>query len=191
MLLLRSTRSRTRASWRARITRSSSINNDTVYSIAMLDLRHGPLRLERPRHRRTGTTCLQFVDAWTNNIAYVGTARTGNRAGPFLIVPPSWTKPSFRTGHTQIHACPTDDRLSIVGRCRLRRARTTSRPSALQQDALVPGPLAPATSRDSRTDRGGARRPCCSGSRLRACLQRSPPAAQDVAYARALRPAGA
>jgi hypothetical protein len=33
---------------------------------------------------------LQFVDAWTNNFAYVGTRATGSAAGEFLLVPPGW-----------------------------------------------------------------------------------------------------
>ena len=31
---------------------------------------------------------LQFVDAWTNNFAYVGSRATGTSAGSFLLVPP-------------------------------------------------------------------------------------------------------
>lgn len=66
-----------------------TINNDTVYSMAQLDLSVGPLALDVPA---TGDRyyVLQFVDAWTNNIAYVGTRATGNRAGRFVIVPPGW-----------------------------------------------------------------------------------------------------
>lgn len=33
---------------------------------------------------------LQFVDAWTNNFAYVGRRATGTVAGSFLLVPPGW-----------------------------------------------------------------------------------------------------
>ena len=33
---------------------------------------------------------LQFVDAWTNNFAYVGRRATGIAAGSFLLVPPGW-----------------------------------------------------------------------------------------------------
>lgn len=31
---------------------------------------------------------LQFVDAWTDNFAYVGHRATGTAAGDFLLVPP-------------------------------------------------------------------------------------------------------
>jgi hypothetical protein len=58
--------------------------------MAQLDLSASPLRLEVPD---TGDRyyVLQVVDAWTNNIAYVATRATGNRAGQFLITPPGWT----------------------------------------------------------------------------------------------------
>ncbi|WP_308799643.1 DUF1254 domain-containing protein [Agromyces silvae] len=87
-----------------------TINNDTVYSMAQLDLSGGPLRLDVPA---TGDRyyVLQFVDAWTNNIAYVGTRATGNAAGSFLIVPPGWDGESELP---VIHA--STDIVSIVGR---------------------------------------------------------------------------
>jgi hypothetical protein len=33
---------------------------------------------------------LQFVDAWTNNFAYIGHRATGTKAGSFLLVPPGY-----------------------------------------------------------------------------------------------------
>jgi hypothetical protein len=89
-----------------------TINNDTVYSMAQLDLSGGPVMLEVPD---TGDRyyVLQFVDAWTNNIAYVGTRATGNRAGRFLITPPGWTG-QVPDGSTRIPASTSV--LSIVGR---------------------------------------------------------------------------
>ncbi len=66
-----------------------SVNNDTVYSMAPVDLGGGPLLLEVPdAHDRYYV--LQFVDAWTNNFAYVGRRATGTAAGSFLLVPPGW-----------------------------------------------------------------------------------------------------
>lgn len=66
-----------------------SINNDTVYSIAPVDLSVGPVLLSVPE-AGDRYYVLQFVDAWTNNFAYVGTRATGNRRGDFLLVPPEW-----------------------------------------------------------------------------------------------------
>ena len=66
-----------------------SVNNDTVYSVAQLDLSGGPLLLEVPD---TGGRyyVLQFVDAWTNNFAYVGSRATGTARGAYLLTPPGW-----------------------------------------------------------------------------------------------------
>ncbi len=66
-----------------------SINNDTLYSIANVDVSGGPVRLEVPgTHGRYYV--LQFVDAWTNNFAYVGHRATGTEPGSFLLVAPDW-----------------------------------------------------------------------------------------------------
>jgi len=87
-----------------------SINNDTVYSMASLDLGVGPVRLTVPASDRYYV--LQFVDAWTDNFAYIGTRGTGDQAGEFLIVPPRWEGDAG--GLTVVHA-PTRI-VSIVGR---------------------------------------------------------------------------
>ncbi|MFF2051113.1 DUF1254 domain-containing protein [Leifsonia sp. NPDC058194] len=87
-----------------------TINNDTVYSMAQLDLSGGPLRLEVPDVGERYYV-LQFVDAWTNNIAYIGTRATGNAAGAFLIVPPGWE------GSSELPVVrASTDIVSIVGR---------------------------------------------------------------------------
>jgi hypothetical protein len=62
-----------------------SPNNDTLYLMAMCDVRGAPLVLEVPD--TTGRYfVLQFVDAWTNNFAYVGTRTIGAEAARFLLV---------------------------------------------------------------------------------------------------------
>ena len=57
-----------------------TINNDTVYSVAQVDLSVGPVRLQVP-DTAGRYYVLQFVDAWTNNFAYVGHRATGTAAG--------------------------------------------------------------------------------------------------------------
>jgi hypothetical protein len=89
-----------------------SINNDTIYSIAQLDLSGGPVRLRVP-DTAGRYYVLQFVDAWTNNFAYVGHRATGTEAGTFLLVPPEWDG-SAGDGERVIRV-PTDV-ASIVGR---------------------------------------------------------------------------
>jgi hypothetical protein len=67
-----------------------SINNDTIYSIAGVDTSGGPVRFELPGADGRYYV-MQFIDAWTNNFAYVGRRATGTEAGSFLLVPPDWT----------------------------------------------------------------------------------------------------
>ena len=113
-----------------------SINNDTVYSMASLDLGVGPVRLSVPASDRYHV--LQFVDAWTDNFAYVGTRGTGNDAGEFLIVPPGWDGDA--EGSTVIHS-PTRV-ASIVGRWSCSGVEDLPAVHALQ-DATTLTPLDP------------------------------------------------
>ncbi|MGW6004524.1 DUF1254 domain-containing protein [Oerskovia enterophila] len=89
-----------------------SINNDTVYSMAQVDLGDGPVVLSVPD---TGGRyyVLQLVDAWTNNFAYVGKRATGTGPGTFLLVPPGWDEPT--DGTSTVIRFPTRI-ASIVGR---------------------------------------------------------------------------
>ncbi|MFE5672199.1 DUF1254 domain-containing protein [Agromyces sp. NPDC056523] len=90
-----------------------SVNNDTIYAIAFLDLSGGPVRLRVP-DTDGSYYVLQFVDAWTNNFAYVGRRATGTGEAEFLIVPPGWDGPVGSDGVRVIEA-PTDI-AAIVGR---------------------------------------------------------------------------
>ncbi|MFC4605693.1 DUF1254 domain-containing protein [Rhodococcus kronopolitis] len=67
-------------------------NVDTLYSIAWLDLRAGPVLLSHPDmgERYFG---FQFLDIYTNVFANVGTRETGAAAGARLIVPPGFSGP--------------------------------------------------------------------------------------------------
>lgn len=67
-----------------------TINNDTLYSIAQLDLSAGPMVLEVP-DAADRYYVLQFIDVWTNNFAYVGTRASGTKAGSYLLTPPGWS----------------------------------------------------------------------------------------------------
>ena len=89
-----------------------TINNDTVYSMAQLDLSVGPVALHVP-DTAGRYYVLQFVDAWTNNFAYVGHRATGTAEGDFLLVPPGWDGDA-PGGHTVIRFPTTV--ASIVGR---------------------------------------------------------------------------
>ncbi|CAN5516033.1 DUF1254 domain-containing protein [soil metagenome] len=70
-------------------TRFVSVNNDSIYSLAQLDLGNGPVRLDVP-DTDGAYYVLQLIDAWTHNFAYVGTLGTGTEAQSYLIVPPGY-----------------------------------------------------------------------------------------------------
>jgi hypothetical protein len=67
-----------------------TINNDTLYSMAPVDLSVGPIVFEVPDSAGRYYV-FQFVDAWTNNFAYVGHRATGTGHGRFLLVPPGYS----------------------------------------------------------------------------------------------------
>ena len=108
-----------------------SINNDTVYSIANLDVSGGPVALDVPdAHGRYYV--LQFVDAWTNNFAYVGHRGTGTQAGSYLLVAPDWAG----EGGDQVTVIRLPTAVAtIVGRCAVNGAADMPNVRGLQ-DAL-------------------------------------------------------
>jgi hypothetical protein len=61
-----------------------SPNNDTLYVIAAVEVRPGPLVLHVP-DTADRYYVLQFVDAWTNNFAYVGRRATGTAGRRVLV----------------------------------------------------------------------------------------------------------
>jgi hypothetical protein len=61
-------------------------NNDTLYIMAMCDVRPGPLLLHVP-DTQDRYYVLQFVDTWTNNFAYVGRRATGTAEAEYLLAP--------------------------------------------------------------------------------------------------------
>lgn len=89
-----------------------SINNDTTYSFAQIDLSAGPLRLEVP-DTQGRYYVLQFVSAWTDNFAYIGKRATGTAQASFLLVPPGWSGAS--PADVRVIHFPTNVG-SIVGR---------------------------------------------------------------------------
>lgn len=65
-------------------------NADTLYAIAVLDLRSGPLLLSLPDILDRYHT-FQLLDAWTESFAYLGTRTTGGAGGTWLLAPAGWT----------------------------------------------------------------------------------------------------
>jgi len=99
-----------------------TINNDTPYSAAPLNLSDEPVILQVPKIENDRYYVMQFVDLYTFNFEYVGTRATGNNAGKYLIAGPNWkgetpkgidkvlrseTDLIFLLGRTQLHS-PAD-----------------------------------------------------------------------------------
>jgi hypothetical protein len=79
-----------------------SPNNDTLYLIAICDVRNGPLVLHVPETNERYYV-LQFIDAWTNNFAYVGRRATGTAEGQYLLASHDF-KGDLPAGMKVIHA---------------------------------------------------------------------------------------
>ncbi|MFL5883394.1 MAG: DUF1254 domain-containing protein, partial [Actinomycetota bacterium] len=163
-----------------------SPNNDTLYVIGQCDLCQGPLVLHVPD---TGDRyyVLQFVDAWTNNFAYVGHRATGTRAGDFLLVPPGWGG-STPEGHTVIRFPTTV--ASIVGRWSVSGDEDLPAVHALQ-DATTLTPV------DRDAEAVGLAQPdpgvpdeLMFLEKLRVWSQQLPPAERDVPLQEGLAPLG-
>ena len=157
-----------------------TINNDTLYSIAQIDLGVGPVALHVP-DTAGRYYVLQFVDAWTNNFAYVGHRATGTAAGDFLLVPPDWNG-ALPDGATVIRfptrvgsivgrwACSGTDDLRAVHLLQDAMTLEPLDPDAVAAGLPVPDPRVPEDLSSSSSSVSGRRR-----SRPRRATPRSKP----------------
>lgn len=106
-----------------------AINNDTLYSNAVLDMSGGPLVLRVP-DTDDRYYVMQFVDAWTNNFAYIGRRATGTEAATYFLTPSDWTG-DIPEGMTEIRV-PTQLAV-IVGRWAVEGQDDLENVYALQQ----------------------------------------------------------
>jgi hypothetical protein len=81
-------------------------NNDTLYSIAWLDLRAEPMVLSVPAIPLDRYYSFQLIDLYTHNFAYVGSRATGPEAGNYLITGPGWSG-AAPAGITAVIPCET------------------------------------------------------------------------------------
>ncbi|MEU0161061.1 DUF1254 domain-containing protein [Streptomyces sp. NPDC006261] len=164
-----------------------SVNNDTVYSIAQLDLSGGPLRLHVPG---TGGAyyVLQFIDAWTNSFAYVGRRATGTAEGEWLVVPPGWAG-SVPDGVRGVIDAPTSV-VTVAGRYACDGPGDLPRVRALQERLT----LAPLDGRPHRTGlpapEPGVPEELRFFEELRVWMADFPPSAADQAYQDRFQPLG-
>lgn len=108
---------------------------DTDQPMAQLDLGDGPLILDVP-DTATAYFVLHCVDAWTDNLAYIGTRTTGTRAGRYVLVPPGWPG-ELPAGATSVHCCTR--LVSIVGRGACDRRDDVDRVRSLQEQIATGG----------------------------------------------------
>jgi hypothetical protein len=79
-----------------------SPNVDTAYTVAWLDLLSGPIVINVPDTAGRFYT-FQFLDAFTNDFAYVGSGSTGTHAGAYALVPRGWAG-TLPAGVTRVDA---------------------------------------------------------------------------------------
>lgn len=163
-----------------------SINNDTVYSMAQLDLSVGPLALHVP-DTDGRYYVLQFVDAWTNNFAYVGHRATGTGEGDFLLVPPGW-QGEAPDGHTVIHV-PTHV-ASIVGRWAVASDADLAVVHALQDTTTLTQLDVSATPKGIAVPDASAPEDVAFFEKLRLWSQQFAPAARDLELQASFAPLG-
>lgn len=164
-----------------------SVNNATVHSIAQLDLSGGPLRLHVP-DSGGAYYVLQFVDAWTDNFAYVGRRATGTAEGEWLIVPPGWAG-SVPDGVRGVIDAPTSV-VTVAGRYACDGPGDLPRVRALQERLT----LAPLDGRPHRTGlpapEPGVPEELRFFEELRVWMADFPPSAADQAYQDRFQPLG-
>jgi len=118
-----------------------SPNADTLYSIARVDLKNGPLVLQVPPISDRYYV-LQFIDAYTNNFFYVGTRTNTTSGGSYLITGPTWNGTAATStieGMKEIIKSPTNT-MVIAARILVKSPEDVSNLRALQ-DKLVLSPL--------------------------------------------------
>jgi hypothetical protein len=67
-----------------------SPNSDTLYCITQFDLKKEPIVVVIPPIVADRYYTIQFLDAYTNDFAYIGTRTTGSNGGTYLIAGPTW-----------------------------------------------------------------------------------------------------
>src|SRR5262252_1660743 len=65
-------------------------NSDTPYSFLWMDLRAEPMVLSVPAVEKNRYYAVQLEDGNTFNYGYIGSRATGNGAGDYMVVGPTW-----------------------------------------------------------------------------------------------------
>jgi len=163
-----------------------SVNNDALSSVAQLDLSGGPLVLHVP-DTEGAYYVLQFVDAWTDNFAYIGRRATGTAEQTWLIVPPHWhgtpapgvgviESPTVVASIVGRNACDGPSDLPRVRAIQQRLTLTPLEPGGVYAGLPQPDEAVPEELRFLE--------------RLRLWMAAFPPAAPDVEYQQRFAPLG-
>ena len=121
-------------------------NRDTVYAVAVLDLRDGPQVLTLPEIPDRYHV-FQFIDAWMGSFGLVGTRTTGGRAGSWIVVPPG-AEVATPSGYSRLQS-PTNQ-VFMLGRIRAVDDADAVVASALGRRAQL-APLDPTGASQPRT----------------------------------------
>ena len=162
-----------------------SINNDTIYSIAQVDVSGGPLLLHVP-DTAGRYYVLQFVNAWTNNFAYVGRRATGTAAGSFILAPPAWQ--SDAPSGTRVIEFPTNVG-TIVGRWACDSPADLDAVRSLQS-GLTLEPYGTPPLSEGIPAPAAVSAELAFFEQLRTCLRAFPPSDPDRAYQQRFAPLG-
>lgn len=88
-------------------------NSDTPYSLLWMDLRAEPIVLSVPEIEKSRYYSVQLIDLYTFNYGYMGSRATGNGAGHYLVVGPSW-KGETPAGIAKVFRCETEFSFAII-----------------------------------------------------------------------------
>jgi hypothetical protein len=138
-------------------TKFVSPNNDTLYIIAHCDVRQDPLVLHVP-DAADRYYVLQFIDAWTNNFAYIGRRATGTAEAEYLLtddgyegeVPDGMTVVSAPTGVFTIGGRVQVDGQADLAAVHALQDQFTLTPLSVDQGGAAPPPVAGVPKPDPR-----------------------------------------
>jgi hypothetical protein len=166
-------------------TKFVSPNNDTLYLLGPLDVSGGPVLLHTPD---TGDRyyVLQFVDAWSNNFAYVGRRATGTAAADYLLVPTGYAG-AENEGVTTIEV--PSDLAVIVGRVQVDGEADLAAVHALQ-DQFTLAPAAGTTAKGAPAVDVDVSDELLFWERFRTYLRAFPPPAADAEFVELAERAG-
>jgi hypothetical protein len=111
-------------------------NNDTLYSIAWLDLSGGPVTFAYPAMDERYFS-FAFLDPWTDNVACVSRRTVGGEARTLWLAPPGWTGEA-PAGATPMRMASND--LWLLGRVLVDGAADVPAVHALQDSMRLDAP---------------------------------------------------